>query len=55
MVSGSIFRAITTRDMNRSDTARWNSARTPIRINNESKDIMIMKLGKIRAHQGDVE
>jgi len=55
MVSGNVFRAITTHDMNRSDTARWNSARTPIRIDNENKDIMFMKLDKIRAYQGDVK
>lgn len=52
-VSGSVFRAITTRDMNRSATARWNFARMPIREDNEN-DIMIMKLSKIRTHQEDM-
>lgn len=46
--------AITTRDMNRSDTAGTNFARTPIHADNESKHIMIMKPTKIRAHDGDV-
>jgi len=51
MVSGSVFRAITTRDMNRSDTARRNFAHTPIRADNVSEDIIIMKLNKINARQ----
>jgi hypothetical protein len=55
MVSGSVFRAITTRDMNRSDTAGADFARTPIRADNESKNIMIMKPSKIRAHRRNAE
>lgn len=55
MVSGSVFRAITARDMNRSDTAKRNFARTPIRADNESKDIPIMKLSKIQAHPEDMK
>lgn len=53
-VSGSVFRAIMTRDMNRSATARWNFARMPIHADNENNEIMIMKLmSKIRTHQED--
>jgi len=55
MVSGSVFRAITTRDMNRSDTAGTDFARSPIRADNESKNIMIMKPSKIRAHRRNAE
>lgn len=52
MVSGSVFRAITTRDMNRSDTAVTNFACAPIRARTEREDITIfVEPSKIAAHR----